>query len=96
MVAQRDDFIKLPVPIGGGKHVVFLSHLLPPQPRLEEAAGSGTGEVLANEGILGEGGKGLLCQEDLAAGTLHDPGENAAILLQLCPVDDIAGGGNGE
>ena len=30
MVAQRDDFIKLSVPVGGGKHVVFLSHLLPP------------------------------------------------------------------
>ena len=76
--------------IGRAENMVFLAwHFLMGQPRLKKAAGRRTSQILSNQRINPEHRKGLLCQQNMAAGALLHTTQDLQIMDQSCFIHHI-------
>ena len=90
VVTDFDQLLHLFRRIGRAEHMVFLAgHLLVCQAGLIQAAGGSTGQILADERIHPEHGKGFLGQQDMASGTLLYSLQNGQVMHQCSLVHHI-------
>src|SRR5690606_9612900 len=68
--------------VGGGKDVDFAAEFLVSETRLLQSARSRADEVVAQERVEAEAGKGLLGEEDLRPGLILDPLQDLAIATE--------------
>ena len=89
MVADAHQLVKILIPVGRRKNVVFPSHLLFSETCLIKPACRGTRKVLPDQRIELIGGKRFLRKEDPAPGPLLHAVQNLKIGNQPVPVYDV-------
>ena len=91
MVRILQQFCKLILPVGGAEHMVLLvRQLLPAQAALVQAAGLGACQIRGQHWVHVKVGKGLLRQQNFAAGALLHASTVCTPLVVHLPVSSIS------